>query len=160
MLRHIDASAAIDLWTTYPIAQFPLLWKWVESEFSRKDMAISRIALEETGFRIPDCRANIESFGVTGLQIGNDEVLEALAIKSLLGIVNDEYGSGVDENDILIIASAKVQHAQLVTNEALQPKLPASPRNYKMPAVCGLPAIQVPCCRLIDWIMQSGMVFG
>jgi len=153
-LRLIDASAVIDLWEHYPIAQFPAVWDWIQAE-----LAIAKVAMEEVGFRDPDCKSKLELYGILEQGIGNREAVEAVAIKSALGIVNEEYGSGVDENDILIIAIAKVLGTELVTNESLQPKLPTNVKGYKMPAVCALPGVQVATIRLLDYIRQSGRVF-
>jgi len=159
-LRLLDASAILDLWENYPIGQFPTVWAWIEGEILNGELAIPRVALEEVGFRDPGCKTQLEKYGIKEFGIGNDEAYEALQIKSALGIVNDNYHkSGVDENDILIIAIAKTQGVDLITHEAKQPSLPSPMAKYKIPATCSMPQVNVRTLRMIDYIKLSGKVF-
>ena len=82
-------------------------------------------------------------------------------LKSKLGIVDDNYHpKGVGENDLLIIASAKVNQRRLVTNEARQDtNLPSNPARYKIPAVCGLAGIDVPTLNFLDLLQESDQPF-
>ena len=86
--------------------------------------------------------------------------MEALRIKALLGIEGDLYGGGVGENDLFIIATARAHGAELLTDEARQPGLPKNPRNFKIPAVCNLPEVQVVCLNFVDYIKRSRALFG
>ena len=158
-MRHIDASAVLDLWEYYPIRQFPAVWEWFAEEFTSGELGIVDLALDEVGFRDPACKAHLEAVGVAGIIITTQVAAAALSIKSALGIVNDGYGSGVDENDILIVATAKVHGAELITNEGRQVKPPTFLKNCKIPAVAAMSSVSVVTMRLIDYIRQSGQVF-
>ena len=84
---------------------------------------------------------------------------EALRIQGLLGIQNDQYGGGVGENDILIIATAKIEGVDLISDENKQPNLPENMKNYKIPAVCALPSVQVGSLNFLELIKNSGCIF-
>ncbi|MEI8096401.1 MAG: DUF4411 family protein [Spirochaetales bacterium] len=87
-------------------------------------------------------------------------LIKALEIKGLLGILEDKYGAGVSENDLIIIASAQVHGVSLVSQEARQPNLPQTKRvNYKIPAVCSLPQVNVRCLSFLDYLRTANQVF-
>ncbi|AFT90167.1 hypothetical protein LMG9964_06239 [Paraburkholderia phenoliruptrix] len=78
---------------------------------------------------------------------------EAMRIKALLGINDDRYSpKGVDENDLFIIASAKLNGRELISNEGRQLALPQLMPNCKIPAVCGLPIVNVSC---LDFVLHE-----
>lgn len=84
----------------------------------------------------------------------------ALAIKNGLGIINDQYKAGaVDENDIMIIATAKVLGTDLVSDESAQPNPPASPASYRIPRVCLKPDVNVGCKNHRAYVKDSKKVF-
>ncbi len=87
-------------------------------------------------------------------------LLDALRIKKLLGIQGELYGSGVGENDLLIVATARAQNTDLLTDEARQPSVPLDRRKYKIPAVCALPEVQVKTLSFVEYIKRSQVVFG
>ena len=94
------------------------------------------------------------------LAISNAILQDAKRIKGLLGIVDDNYHSkGVGENDILIIATARLHEAELVSDERRQPSLPKISSNRKIPAVCAMPKVSVSCINFIEYIKASGAVF-
>ncbi len=75
-----------------------------------------------------------------------DWIAKEIQIENLLEIQEEKYGDGVDENDILIIATAKVNKTILITEEARQPKSSSSSSekyNYRIPAVCNLKEMSV-----------------
>jgi hypothetical protein len=65
----------------------------------------------------------------------------------------------VDENDILIIASAQYHGATLITNEARQSSSLKEPTRRKIPAVCNLPGVAVAHKNFLDYILQSQQIF-
>jgi hypothetical protein len=66
---------------------------------------------------------------------------------------------GVGENDIFIIATARLHGAGLVSDEERQPTLPTEPSKKKIPAVCGMREVNVPCINFIEFIKRSDAVF-
>lgn len=89
----------------------------------------------------------------------NDILLDALRIKTVLGIVDDKYGGGVGENDLLIIATARAYRTALVSDERQQPDLPKLMPNYKIPAVCAMRDVGVECINFLEFIKRSKAVF-
>ena len=159
-MRVIDASSLLHAWDNYPIENFPTLWDWLATQVSSRDMLLPRVAWEEVGHISQECRQwidGIDGFSVT--EVDNAVVSESLAINSLLGIQSDQYGSGVDANDVIIIATAKANGCGLISNEARQPSLPSDIKKYKIPAVCFLPAVGVDCKNFAELIRISGRVF-
>ena len=149
----LDASAVLDLWKNYPIGQFPTVWSWFQTEVQKGNLTIPSVALTEVGHRDMACRTTLKGYGIVEQGIGNREALAATAIKSSLGITNDAYGGGVDENDIFIISIAKVLGVELITNEIRQQDLPNQMKRYKIPAV------SVPTLNMLEYIIRSGTVF-
>ncbi len=86
--------------------------------------------------------------------------MDALRIKSLLAIEGDRYGTGVGENDLFIISTARALGAELLTDEARQPSLPNNRRGYKIPAVCDPPDVQTRCLSFVEYFKRSQAVFG
>lgn len=85
----------------------------------------------------PDCHAWLKESRLEILPITEEVLVEGLKIKSLLGIEEDQYhAKGVDENDILIIACAKVHDHTLISNEAAQTTPQQNRKKLKIPAVC------------------------
>jgi hypothetical protein len=113
-----DASSMIYAWDNYPEKQFPGLWEWIELRIQAKDICMSIVAFEEVKLKAPDCANWLTQRGVEQHDITNDIVQDANRIKSLLGIVGDNYHpKGVDENDLLIIATARANRVQLISEE-------------------------------------------
>ena len=118
------------------------------------------IAFDEVIKAAPDCADWLKHNLLKQLETTNAILREAMRIKGLLGIINDNFHArGVGENDILIIASAHLHESELVSNEEPQRTLPKEMRNYKIPAVCKLQAISVSCISFIDYIRNSKAIF-
>lgn len=122
-------------------------------------MTIPVVALDEVVGKSPASGIWMKAQKVSVLPMTEGILMDALRIKTLLGIYGDVYGSGVGENDLLIIATARAYGAELLTDEAPQPNLPLDRRRYKIPAVCGLPDVQVPCLSFIAFLKRSKAVF-
>lgn len=85
----------------------------------------------------------------------------AVVIKNTLGIVNDNFHvDGVGENDLLIVSTAAVHALPLVSDEKVQNTKPLYMARYKIPTVCELDNVSVSCNNFVDFIKQSGVVFG
>lgn len=156
----IDASSMVYAWDNYPLWLFPPLWEWLEDALLAGELRIPQPAMDEIQHVAPDCAKWLRDIGARVLPMTNEILQEAQAIKAKLGIADDQYhADGVDENDILIIATARVHQAQLVSNESKQPNLPVNLKKYKIPAVCAQFA-PPPCINFLDYIKQSGKQFG
>lgn len=155
----IDASSVVHAWDNYPIDNFPKFWNWIDSKFSSGGILIPSVALEEVGHVSPDCWNWLKDQGVDKVDVSSSIARHAQNIKVILGIANDEYSSGVDENDIIVIATAKALGKSLVSNEAKQPSLPANMKKYKIPAVCLIKPVGINCVNIADYIKQSKQVF-
>jgi hypothetical protein len=154
-----DASSILLAWDTYPESQFPSFWKWICTEISGQGISMPEIAFTEVGHMAPDCAMWLTNCGLQPLPVTNDIVQEANNIKSLLGIANDDYlPTGVDENDLFIIATAKVYGLDLVSDEN-QPTAPVNLRRSKIPTVCRMNQVDVVCVKLNAHIRSSGMVY-
>ena len=155
-----DASSLIYAWDNYPESQFPAVWEWIARQFLSGEFVLPTIAHEEVGHKSPECVDWLKAQGVTSLAIDNQVVQEAMRIKDLLGIDDERYSpKGVDENDLFIIAAAKIKGLELVSEEARQANLPLTSANWKIPAVCTLDTVTVSCLNFIELIKESDVVF-
>jgi hypothetical protein len=158
-MRAIDASSMIWAWDNYPIGQIPNLWAWLQTEVEAGELVIPSVALTEVNHKVPACGAWLHDNGCNVIQVTNVILQSALQTKTLLGIANDNYhAKGVDENDVLIVATAHTMGVELLSDENRQQNLPPDRRRYKIPAVCDLPQINVPCSKFVDFFKGSGQV--
>ena len=159
-MRVFDASSVLHAWDNYPIENLPTLWLWLDSEITAGRIAIPRVALDEIDHISPDCRRWLrEIVGLRPMDVDNVIASHALLINRELGVQNDQYGSGVDSNDVIIIATAKARGLGLVSNESRQPSLPSNKKNYKIPAVCSMQSVGVTCINFADFIRSSNRIF-
>jgi predicted nucleic acid-binding protein len=160
-MQAFDASSIIYGWDNYPIEQFPGLWTWISTQINKGNLAIATVAFDEVRAKTPDCAQWLLANNIQRLDLGNPEVEEAQRIKLLLKIQNDDYHSrGVGENDLFIIAIAKVGNHSLITDEARQIVAPIELRKLKIPGVCSLPSVRVTCINFVDFLKNSGVSFG
>ena len=159
-MRVLDASSALHAWDNYPIENLPTIWSWLDSEIASERIVIPRVALDEVGHISPECRRWMVSIdGFKPIEVDNAIASHALLVNGEIGVQNDQYGSGVDANDVIIIATAKACSFELVSNESRQPALPINRKKYKIPAVCNLQSIGVTCINFADLIKSSSRVF-
>ncbi|MEO7496692.1 MAG: DUF4411 family protein [Massilia sp.] len=154
-----DASSTLYAWDNYPIHQFPRLWDWLGQLVSRREIAFAAVAYLEIHYKAPDCSAWLEQEKAYTIDVTNAIAQAALAIQRVLGIAHDDYGSGVDENDIFVIATAKTHKCSLVSDEAVQALPPKNKKKYKIPLVCSMPEVGVSCMNFVSFLKQSGAVF-
>lgn len=146
-------------WDTYPVGQFPSFWNWICADISNQRISMSAVAFTEVGHIAPDCETWLTNCGLQPLPVTNDIVQEANSIKNLLGIVNDNYHpDGVDENDLFIVATARIHGLDLVSDEN-QPTAPVNLRRSKIPTVCRMNQVNVVCVKLNAHIRGSGIVY-
>jgi hypothetical protein len=158
-MRVFDASSMIYAWDNYPIGQFPGLWEWMAGQIESKQLVMPSVAFDEVNHKTPDCGEWLKENNLERLEINNAILQDAKRIKGLLGIVNDKYGGGVGENDILIVAVARLHGAELVSDEGKQPNPPKIPSNRKIPAVCAMHTVSVSCINFLEYIKASGAIF-
>lgn len=121
-MRVFDASSVIYAWDNYPLSQFPGLWTWIADEMSSRHMIIPETVVEEVRHKTPECAQWMSGIGIYVIPVDSRILRVALQIKVILGIVGDQYHpKGVDENDLLVISTAKVLGYCVVSNEAKQP---------------------------------------
>jgi len=135
-----DASSIIHAWDNYPPDLFPPMWDWLETEVANGNVAIPGVALDEVHKKVPDCGAWLVVADISVLPLTSDVLAESVRIKHLLGIEEDQYHpKGVGENDILIIATARLQGSTLVSDEGRQFKSPIfSPSTkFRRSVSCG-----------------------
>jgi len=149
-----DASSIIHAWDNYPIENehFESLWFWLAEKIEEKEFTISEIALKEVTDKIPECGKWLKDHNAEVYKLSPSALHKTQEIKTLLGIEEDEYGNGVGEKDLFIVAIAKESNLTLVTEESRQNNLPTKKHNYKIPAVCALPEINVDCIYFVDLI--------
>jgi hypothetical protein len=158
---HFDASGILYTWDEYPIDNFPPFWEWIEREIRAENFKISQVALDEVGHKYAECAKWLRDKGLKGIPLSGEILAEAERIKELLQIEEEAYGSGVDEKDLLIIATAKIEADVLLTQEARQPVVASrKKKNYKIPAVCEMDGVGVTCQNVREWIVSSGQRFG
>ncbi len=156
----LDASAIIYAWDNYPIQQFPKLWEWLAELVKDGDLKIPEVAFEETEKNSPECGQWLKDLGIEKTPITQVVLIEALRIMALLGIEDDKYHSkGVGENDLFIIASASTLKVPLVSNEEVQSTAPQILSKAKIPLVCGLKTVKVPCLSFLQFLKESKEVF-
>jgi hypothetical protein len=160
-MQVFDASSVIYAWDNYPLDQFPPLWKWLGSQVQEQSLAIPEVAFDEVTHKAHDCADWLKQYDVRHLAVSNAILANALSIKTLLGIVGEKYHpKGVGENDILIIATTQMHNAELISDEGRQKIAPDVLAKRKIPSVCSLPEVAVPCINFLDFIKRSGAVFG
>jgi len=160
-MQVFDASSIIYAWDNYPIRQFPGLWEWMALQVTEKKIVMSSVAYDEVDNKTPECAAWLRDKKIELFEINNVIAQKALTIKHFLGIVDDNYHpKGIGENDLFIIATAHVNSVGLVSNENRQQKLPDILAKYKIPAVCAMDDVAVPCINFIEFIKRSQVIFG
>ena len=160
-MQAFDASSMIYAWDNYPIRQFPGLWQWMATQMEEKRLAMPMAAFEvEVAKKTPDCADWLKDHDLYILKITNSILQEALRIKQLIGIKDDKYyANGVGENDLLIIATASIHRAELISDEERQTLLPKVSGRRKIPAVCAMKEVAVPCISFIEFIKRSEVIF-
>ncbi len=158
-MQAFDASSIIHAWDHYPFEQFPPLWRWLEGQLNDESIVISAVAYDEVKKVSPDCWSWMKDSKISRLPVDGKILAAANQIKCLLGIIEDKYKGGVGENDIFIVATSKVYKIGLVSNEGKQTTLPKVMADYRIPAVCALKSVKVPCFDFREYLIASRTVF-
>jgi predicted nucleic acid-binding protein len=160
-MRVLDASSIIHAWDEYPLQKFSKLWHWLAEEIATAELRIPSVAFDEVAIMSPECADWLTAAGISKVEMTEQILQVALAYKGLINVVDDNYHpKGVDENDLLIIASARVHNAELVTNEARQPgAAPQIAAKRKIPAICQMPEVDVVSMNFREYFMSSPVKF-
>ena len=159
-MQVFDASSVIHAWDNYPVRQFPPLWKWIARQIEQRRLVMPRVAFEEVWDKMPDCGHWLRENEIQQYEVNNELLQDAMRIKDLLGIIDDKYHpNGVGETDLFIIVTARALEAELVSEEH-QPNPPNLPSRRKIPTVCAMTEVAVPCINFIKYIKRSDEVFG
>lgn len=159
-MRVFDASSTLYAWDNYPIEQFPKVWDWLGNLIGREEIVFAAVAFDEIGHKSPECCVWLDANGAKKISVNNSIAKIALQIQTKLGIFQDDYGPGVDENDIFVIATAKVRKCGVVSDEAVQAIAPKNIKKCKIPLVCSMEGIEVPCIDFVTYFKNSGAIFG
>ncbi len=139
-----DTSSIIHAWDNYPISNnhFSSLWEdWIAEETKKEIFVIPKIAFEEIHEK-SQLRGWLKEKNIKKLPMTREILNKAMEIRNSLGI-EEKYGkNGVNENDILIIATAAINQRTLITEEAKQLELPKEKLKYKIPAVCRMSSVR------------------
>ena len=146
-------------WDNYPIEQFPGLWDWMTQRVAEGLIKMSEVAVDEVSHKARECAAWMRQAGLQKLDVTEPILAEAMRIKDLLGIEGEAYGSGVDENDLLIIATAKLHGCELVTNESFQATPAKQKRNWRIPAMRLMQSVGVTPLDFLRYLKRSEAVF-
>ncbi|MBK6715558.1 MAG: DUF4411 family protein [Burkholderiales bacterium] len=158
-MQVLDASAVICAWDNYPPEQLPGIWDWLAEEIRLTRLAIPDVALNEVGHKIPECRVWLKAQEIHVLPTSEAVLLEALRLKTLIGVESERYNpKGVDENDLIIIAAARLHGAELISNEARQTGQQVAAK-CKIPAVCAMAEVDVTCLNFLEYLKRTGRIF-
>ena len=125
-----------------------------------QELVLSEANVAEVGHKSEECARWLREHDCRRMDVSNGILLEAMRIKGLLGIVGDRYSpKGVDENDLICIATAKIHGVALISDEGVQFSPPGNPANSKIPRVCGMPEVKVHCMSFREFLTSSGEVF-
>ena len=159
-MQVFDASSMIYAWDNYPLKQIPGLWEWMANQINKQILVMPRVAFDEVAHKAPECGEWLRDNNLELLEMNNAILQDAMHIKGLLGIMGDSYHpKGVGENDILIIATARTHGVELVSDEEKQTTLPQVISKRKIPAVCDMAGVSVPCINFIEYIKRSKEIF-
>ena len=151
----VDTSSILHAWANYPEEQFPSVWRWMEKQIKAGNFLIPEIVKNEA----TDVRDWFVGKRLPTVAISDEIYKTAQSIEGGLGIQNGNYSpKGVNENDVIIIATAMVKGWAIVTEEGEQQQLPPKGKHYKMPAACHKNNIQVG--NFLARLIESGEIFG
>lgn len=160
----IDASSFKELWERkYPPTTFPSLYIKLEPLILERDIHCIQPVFAE--IRKPsdivqgkslrewleDISMKKESFIIPP---GKDEEEQAMGL-SIEYRSKGKSQDGVSENDLLMVAVAKVRGWTVVTEERKQDSRPKEKKKYKIPLVCLEQKVR--CINLLEFIQELGI---
>ena len=155
----LDASSALNAWDIYPIEIFKTFWEWLENEhLSKNTLQIVRENLAEVKHNDLELHEKLVTCG-TKVIVPTKEIGQTVKdIKESLDIVDDDYHKkGVDYNDLLLIATAKLDSYSVISEESKQKSRPKKTAKYKIPKVCKRENVE--CMNFIEWLKSQNPTF-
>ncbi len=154
-----DANIFIECWNRiYPLAVFPSLWEKIARH--QNDIILIKPIYDQI---VPKDRRNREKDPLSiwlgknhfiKTSIDNETKKLSLQLEAKYQIT--DQSKGVDQEDLTLIAYAKIENKTVVTLEGKQDQKPREKRNYKIPLVCSEEGI--PCVNFIETIKDFGIV--
>ncbi len=155
----MDANIFITAWRKgYPIRSFPSLWRQISQH--RQDIILIKpiydeiepisssdrddLSSDEKENKYP-LRSWLVRNGFVETPIDNQVRTISLDLEHEYQIT--DHSKGASQNDITLIAYAKINEKTVATFEAIQPQVPSKKYNYKIPLIC-----QRENVRCIDFI--------
>lgn len=156
----LDASTLIDIWLRFPkdLKVFNLLWEQIEELVSSGNLVVTRRNFEEVKHKSEEAYEYFKALGIEILTPTQSILEIAVNIQSGLGLtdadIKNSLREGVDEGDILCIATAKSLGVTLVTEEKRQPVYQGnkgpSLAKYKIPKVCEMELVGVESINFLE----------
>lgn len=109
----------------------------MEQNIKNKNFVFPQPTIEELKKKQKDFFDYLKKNNAVEIPLNEAILKEGLQIKNSLEITSNNYHKkGVGENDILIIATAKLNNHILITEEGYQKNSPQQKRKFKIPLVC------------------------
>lgn len=131
----------------------------MEDLISRQEIQTVTLIQDEVKHKEPECHEWLKG-KITTIRPDDEITQEAFSIQQWLGGTGARKNQkGVSENDIFLIAAAKIRGMSIIANEAPQAAPPKKRQNYKIPLVCSQEENSVPCRSFINFVKNSGARF-
>ena len=157
----IDANTLITAWNVcYPKEVFSSLWK--KLAFHRSGIILIKPIFDEIDPISPNDKKmtkqeKADKYPLRTWMIDNQfaetPIDESVESRSLELEKEDQIRSnskGVSENDLKLIAYARLNEKTVVTEEGKQPNKPGTKYNYKIPTVCAEQGVE--CINFVDML--------
>ena len=162
----VDANIFITAWyKSYPIDIFSSLWEQISK--CRNDIILikpifneiepispsdKKLSKEKKIAKYP-LRIWMEENRFDATEINDDTSSESLALEKKYEIHSESTGAG--QNDITLIAYAKIMGKTIVTFESEQPQKPVKKNKYKIPLICQEQNVE--CIDFIKMLQKLGI---
>jgi len=162
----LDANIFITAWNSgYPIRIFLPLWEQLAQ--CRNDLVLIKPVFDEidpisSADKNLSKKKKIEKYPLRAWMIENCFDAEPISdeINAVSLGLEKEYETnnnpkGANQNDITLIAYAKVKEKTVVTFEVEQPQKPGMKKNYKIPLICDEQGVD--CINFITMLDRLGI---
>lgn len=157
----LDANTLITAWNSgYTMRVFPSLWKQLAQ--CRNDLVLIKPVFDEidpissADKNLPKAKKR-EKYSLRVWMIENyfdaepitDEI-NAVSLELEKEYETNNNPKGANQNDITLIAYAKVKEKTVVTFEEEQPQKPGKKKNYKIPLICNEQGVE--CIKFVTML--------